>query len=91
MQTQDPQLTQERITRFKSLGGVELARLEPEERDPLLALVHTGTFELKKAVFTFRCDLCRNVVRNPTEMEPMCTGPSWLNEHPPVVMTKIEY
>ncbi len=78
---QPRQLTEQRIERFKRLGGLELGRLEQEELDPLLAHIEVGTAPLKKVVFRFRCHICGRVERSDTEMPPVCTGPSWLHEH----------
>jgi hypothetical protein len=86
---QDPRTTEQRIERFKRLGGIELGRLEQEELDPLLAHIHVGTQPLKKTVFSFRCELCGRVERSDNEMPPACTGPSWLDEHPLEPMTLI--
>jgi hypothetical protein len=72
----------ERLRRFERLGGVDLSRLYPEERDPLEAHIHVGTANLKKAIFTFRCELCGRVERSDQEMPPACTGPSWTDDHP---------
>lgn len=49
------------------------------------ALIETGLFETGKP-FVFRCPLCGNQVRNDQRMEPMCTGPRWVDEHPPEIM-----
>lgn len=86
MNPQAREVTEERIARFERLGGVDLAKLYPEERDPLLAQVHVGTAHLKKARFAFRCDLCGRIERTDSEMEPLCTGPSWTDDHEPTVM-----
>jgi len=75
-------VAQERIARFQRLGGVDLAHLAPEERDPLMARVQVGTAEYKKAVFTFRCEMCGRVERSDMEMPPACTGPDWTDVHP---------
>ena len=82
-------VTQERVARFRRFGGVDLARLDPEERDPLLTLVHVGMAHLKKATFSFRCEMCGSVVTTDNELSPACTGPSWTNEHPLEPMTPI--
>lgn len=82
MLQQDLRITTERVERFKRLGGIELSRLEPEELDPLLALIQVGTAHLKKVVFTFRCEMCGSVVRSDNEMPPACTGPAWTDVHP---------
>lgn len=85
MPAEELQLAEERIRRFQKLGGVDLSRADPE--DPLRTFVEAGTAEYKKTVFVFKCEMCGNVVRADQDMEPMCTGPSWTDDHPPVVMT----
>lgn len=49
------------------------------------ALIETGLFETGSG-FVFRCPLCGRQERNDQRMEPMCTGPSWTDDHPPEVM-----
>jgi hypothetical protein len=49
------------------------------------ALIETGLFETG-ATFAFRCPLCGRQERNDQRMEPMCTGPSWTDDHPPEIM-----
>lgn len=51
-------------------------------------LIETGLFETGLG-FTFLCPLCSNMVRNDQRMEPMCTGPSWTNDHAPEVMVLV--
>ena len=80
-------LIEERVARFKRLGGVDLSSLENEELDPLLATIHVGTAHLKKAIFVFRCEMCGNTERSDTEMSPACTGPDWTDAHPMEPMT----
>lgn len=75
-------LAQQRLVRFERLGGVDLSRLQPEEREPLLAEIHVGTAHLKKTVFIYRCPLCGKTERSDSEMSPACTGPSWTDDHP---------
>jgi len=89
MHPQELQVVQERVARFERLGGVDLSKLEPEERDPLLARVQVGTAHLKKVVFSFRCPVCGQTARSDNEMPPACTGPSWTDEHPLEPMEKI--
>ena len=88
MTTPDPALktAQERIKRFERLGGVDLSRHEFE--DPIHALIHVGTAEYNQAFFEFECETCHHQVRSNQEMEPMCTGPSWTDDHPPEVMVR---
>lgn len=52
-------------------------------------LIETGLFETGRG-FKFLCPLCGRVERNDQRMEPMCTGPSWTNDHPPEVMLLVE-
>lgn len=49
------------------------------------ALIETGLFETGSG-FVFRCPLCGRQERNDQRMEPMCTGPSWTDDHPPEIM-----
>jgi len=45
------------------------------------ALIETGLFETG-ATFVFRCPLCGRQERNDQRLEPVCTGPTWRNDHP---------
>lgn len=86
MPAEELRLAAERIARFKRLGGVEL---DPED----IWLRHEvwgGTAHLKHATFTFRCPMCGNTETLDTEMEPCCTGPSWTDDHPMVVMERVQ-
>lgn len=49
------------------------------------ALIETGLFETGSG-FVFRCPLCGRQERNDQRLEPMCTGPSWTDDHPPEIM-----
>jgi hypothetical protein len=49
------------------------------------ALIETGLFETGSA-FVYRCPLCGRQERNDQRLEPMCTGPSWTDDHPPEPM-----
>lgn len=80
----------ERFRRFERLGGVDLSRLEPEERQEKVSRVLVGLEPLKKAVLRFRCPACGNEVENDQEMEPACTGPGTADEHPLEVMVPTE-
>lgn len=51
-------------------------------------LIETGLFETGLG-FTFVCALCGRRERNDQRMEPVCTGPSWTDDHPPEVMMLI--
>lgn len=79
----DPQ-TERRIAQFKAVGGVEFV---PEDK-ALEALVHIGVAEHRQVVFTFQCPLCSRIERNNQDMEPMCTGPAWTNDHEPTIMVR---
>ncbi len=57
---------------------------ESEDEQPK-ALIETGLFETG-AVFVFRCPLCGRQERNDQRLEPMCTGPSWTDDHNPEPM-----
>lgn len=48
-------------------------------------LVEIGLFETGVG-FLFVCPECGREFRNDQRMEPMCTGPSWTNDHEPTVM-----
>jgi hypothetical protein len=78
------QETARKVRQFQALGGVPLGRLEEDE----IVYVQAGTMPHKRAVFRFVCPLCGNKARNDADMEPMCTGPSWADEHEPTVMTR---
>jgi hypothetical protein len=79
----------ERIRRFERLGGVDLSGLSRDEKAPILAEVRTGLFELRRAIFTYKCPMCANVLRSPQEMEPLCSGPSWTDDHPLEIMERV--
>jgi hypothetical protein len=71
-------------------GGKEPHLVKRERRaygssDEAKALIETGLFETGSG-FVFRCPLCGRQERNDQRMEPMCTGPSWTDDHPPEVM-----
>ena len=71
--------------------GVEDPHLVKRERrayqssEEAQALIETGLFETGSG-FVFRCWVCGRQERNDQRMEPMCTGPSWEDVHPPEVM-----
>lgn len=77
-------LARERIQRFLRLGGVPL-----KGNHDLQAEVRSGIAEHRGAVFTFRCPLCGRVERNNQDMEPLCTGPSWTDDHPGEPMARV--
>jgi hypothetical protein len=51
-------------------------------------LVETGLFETGTG-FTFVCAVCGRQERNDQRMEPMCTGPSWTDDHAPEIMIQV--
>jgi len=51
-------------------------------------LVETGLFETGTG-FTFVCPVCGNRFRNDQRLEPMCTGPSFTDDHPPEIMVEV--
>jgi hypothetical protein len=51
-------------------------------------LVEIGLFETGTA-FTFVCPQCGRVERNDQRMEPMCTGPSFTDDHAPEIMVEV--
>lgn len=75
--------TERRIRQFKALGGAVLVA----DDDVLNAHVHIGVAEHKRA-FVFQCSICGRVERNNQDMEPLCTGPQWTDDHEPTVMTR---
>ncbi len=76
------------------LPGHQDAHLVKRERraygadEQAKALIETGLFETGSA-FVYRCPLCGRQERNDQRMEPMCTGPSWTDDHPPEVMVLV--
>jgi hypothetical protein len=77
-----------RIQRFVRLGGVDLRGVSAVD-SPLVAEVHVGIAHLQRGKLRFRCSTCWNEVENDQEMEPLCTGPSWTDDHEPTIMTRI--
>jgi hypothetical protein len=71
-----------RIRRFEQLGGIDLSRVEPEEKPLLMAGVRAGLAPVKRGMFRFRCPTCGKVETSDQELEPACTGPSWRDDHP---------
>lgn len=72
---------EQRIEKFKRLGGIEIGGLDPLERRFLRSEVIVGLANYKKAVFSYFCPLCGRIERLDQDMPPACTGPSWMNEH----------
>jgi hypothetical protein len=86
------------MTNLRETEGVPIWL--PNHRDPYLVKrerrayaandgarteIEVGIFETG-ARFVFRCFLCGRQEVNDQRMEPMCTGPSWTDDHPPEVM-----
>ena len=89
MPIEETRIAQERIERFERLGGVDLSRLDPEEERMLFPEIRTGVAQHKKAVFHFRCPICGRVETNDQDLEPLCTGPSWTDDHPHEPMIRV--
>lgn len=51
-------------------------------------LVEVGLFETGIG-FLFQCPVCGRQERNDQRMEPMCTGPSWTDDHAPEIMVEV--
>ncbi len=51
------------------------------EEEQAKALIETGLFETG-ATFVFRCPLCGRQEKNDQRLEPVCTGPTWRDDHP---------
>ena len=73
--------------------GAEIPLPEKREQraareEDLRPLVDMGLFETG-AHFRFRCAVCGNTVTNDQRMEPVCTGPSWTDDHPHTLMALI--
>ncbi len=44
----------------------------------------------RKTVVVYRCPVCKATTRTDTAgLEPVCTGPSWRDEHPHEPMVKV--
>lgn len=84
------QPTSEEVERWKRRGGVDLARVEdPSEKNSLAAQLRVGVLEEKTVIYVYRCEICGRIERTPQAMEPMCTGPSWTDDHVPEVMVAV--
>jgi hypothetical protein len=53
--------------------------------DPLRIEVQMGTADTGR-LLRFRCPLCGREETSDREMGPMCTGPSWTDDHPYEIM-----
>jgi hypothetical protein len=51
-------------------------------------MVETGLFETGEG-FLFVCPMCGHEFRNDQRLEPLCTGPSWTNDHEPTIMIEV--
>jgi hypothetical protein len=67
---------------------VKRERRAYESGEEAKAMIETGLFETG-ASFVFRCPLCGRQERNDQRLEPMCSGPTWRNEHPPEIMQQV--
>ena len=87
----DVDVLYERVVDFERYGGVDVAKLEPEEKHLILGEVRTGLVEHKRARFVFRCPICGNRFENDQALEPLCTGPNAaLDEHPHEPMVRVD-
>lgn len=77
------------LQKWKARGGIDLSRIEdPEEKFAVASEIRAGVHETGHK-FLYECPLCGNRFANDQEMEPMCTGPSWTDDHEPTVMRYI--
>jgi hypothetical protein len=67
---------------------VKRERRAYESGEEARALIETGLFETGSP-FVFRCPICGRQERNDQRLEPLCTGPTWLNEHVPEPMVLV--
>lgn len=67
---------------------VKRERRAYEASDEAKAAIEVGIFETGSG-FIFRCPLCGRQEQNDQRMEPMCTGPSWTDDHPPEIMIRV--
>ena len=51
-------------------------------------MVEVGLFETGTG-FLFRCPICGNEARNDQRLSPLCTGPSWTDDHPHEPMIEV--
>jgi hypothetical protein len=56
--------------------------------DGAKAEIEVGIFETG-AKFVFRCPLCGRQAVNDQRLEPLCTGPSWTDDHAPEPMVLV--
>lgn len=74
--------------------GVESPFLVKRERrayeasESAKAEIEVGVFETG-AKFVFRCPLCGRQEVNDQRLEPLCTGPSWTDDHNPEPMQRV--
>ena len=74
--------------------GVQAALLTTERKayrndEEGRVLVETGLLSTGTG-FLFVCPVCGQRARNDQRMEPMCTGPSWTDDHAPEIMVPVE-
>lgn len=75
---------------FELVHGRQIPLLRREQQglaaeEQNQALVQIGLFHTGEK-FRFLCPLCGRVEVNDQRMEPMCTGPSWTDDHPMELM-----
>lgn len=56
---------------------------------PPSAVTVPGMHRIISGVYVFTCPLCAREFRYDDPYEPMCTGPSWTDDHAPEVMRMI--
>lgn len=57
--------------------------------NPPPALTRPPVFKAKKTIYVFKCPVCGHEVRNDSDMEPMCTGPNWTDDHELALMVRV--
>ena len=51
---------------------------------------HVPLFEVKNKIYVFECPVCKNRASNDSDMETLCTGPNWTDDHPLAIMKLIQ-
>ena len=51
-------------------------------------LVMPGDIQVSKGKYSFRCPACGGEYSYDESIEPMCTGPSWTDDHMPEMMIR---
>jgi hypothetical protein len=58
--------------------------VDPEDLDTIV-------LQPSETVVVYRCPVCRNIARSDLAgMAPVCTGPTWRDDHEMTVMEKID-